>query len=204
MQPSPPLPDALGNVYIFRLTDARPAEPATNLSDVRDKVEADLRKAAGYELAKAAAKPALEAAQAGGLGGQAMAIGKRLITTEPFNSNPYTTQLPNFGPGITLTPAAVRDFAEQAFGLLAQYNPTANPNPVKLIELPEDGKLYVAQLTKITPQWDATTFYSRWLDITTGLRQALASGLRNDWFNYDAVIQRTGYKPENTQQASAD
>jgi hypothetical protein len=204
MQPSPPLPDILGNVYLFRLTDARPPEPATDLNEVRDKVETDLRKVAGYEMAKAAAKPALEAAQAGGLGGQAMAMGKRLITTDPFNSNPYSTQPPALGSGITLSPTATRDFAEQAFGLLAQYNPTTNPNPVKLIELPEDGKLYVAQLTKITPQWDADTFYSRWLDVTAGLRGAFASGLRNDWFNYDAVVQRTGYKPTNTQQAAAD
>ena len=204
MQPSPPLPDATRDVYIFRLTDARPAEPATDLNEVRAKVEMDLRKAAGYDVAKAAAKPALEAAQSGSLNAEAMAMGKRVITTDPFNSNPYTNNPPTLGGGINLSPAAARDVAEQAFGLLAQYNPTTNAHPVKLIELPEDGKLYVAQLTNITPQWDTGTFYSRWLDVSAGLRQGLANGLRSDWFNYDAVIQRTGYKPDKAQQASAD
>jgi hypothetical protein len=94
--------------------------------------------------------------------------------------------------------------SEQAFGLLAQYDPTTNAHPVKLIELPEDGKLYVAQLTNITPEWDASTFYARSLYVTGALREGLANNLRNDWFNYDAVIQRTGYKPEKTQQASED
>jgi hypothetical protein len=41
LEPSQPLEDADGNVYLFRLTDAQPAQAPQGLADVRDQVEAD-------------------------------------------------------------------------------------------------------------------------------------------------------------------
>jgi hypothetical protein len=204
MQPTGPISDVMRNVYIFRTTDAQPAEPARNLDEVREKVEQDLKMVAAFDLAQTAAGPILESARGGSMLSAAMASGKRVITTPPFNSNPYTTTPPDLGPDIKLSPKGQHDFAEQAFMLLSVYNPSTNPTPAKLITLPEDGKVYVAQLSKVSARWDANTFYTADLSVRADMHQLLASDLRRNWFDYDAAAKRLDYQPNASQKAAAN
>jgi hypothetical protein len=198
MQPTGPISDAMRNAYIFRITDAQPAEPAKNLDDMREKVERDLKMVAAFDLAQTAAGPILESARGGSMLSAAMASGKRVITTPPI------TMPPELGPDIRLSPKGQRDFADQAFTLLSAYNPSTNPSPAKLITLPEDAKVYVAQLTKVSAQWNSDTFYSDDLSARAQLQSMMAANLRQDWFNYDAAAKRLNYQPNAAQKAAAN
>ena len=51
-QPSPVLNDEAKSTYVFRLTDARPAEKPKSIDEVAKQVEEDWRLARAYELAK--------------------------------------------------------------------------------------------------------------------------------------------------------
>lgn len=198
MQPAQPLMDFKRNVYIFRLTGAQLAEKAPGLDVVRDKVEADLKRRAGYEMATATAEEQLlPAAKSGALPAAAMSMGKGVLTTEEFSTDPINRRPPNIGASIILSNSGLLDFADDAFALLSDYNATTNPNPIKLIRIPQDAKVYVAQLVKVTPQWEDRSFYSASMSATAVMRIVLARDLRHDWFNPDAVMQRLDYKPEN-------
>ncbi len=190
MQPSMPLQDYMQNVYVYRLTDARAAEPAPSLADVSVKVEADLRTQQGFEKAKEAAGPLLAAARNGTLGGAAGAIGKSTTTTESFNAGSRS-----FGLNITMSESGTAAFKDQAFRLLSQYNPSTNAHPVELIELPQDGKIYIAQLQDISTDVDKNQAFEASIQVTAMLRNDLMAGLIQDWFSYDAVVKRMDYKP---------
>jgi hypothetical protein len=204
MQPTGPISDMMRNAYIFRITNAQPAEPARSLDDMREKVEQDLKMVAAFDLAQTAAGPILESTRGGSMLSAAMASGKHVITTPPFNSNPYTTQPPDLGPEIKLSPKGQRDFAEQAFTLLSVFNPSTNPSPAKLITLPEDGKVYVAQLSKVSARWDANTFYTADMSVRADMHQLLAGDLRKDWFDYDAAAKRLNYQPDASQKSASN
>src|SRR5207244_2553082 len=98
---------------------------------VRDKVEADLKRQSGYEMASAVAQDQLlPAARNGTLPSVAMTLGKGVLTTDAFSADPINRRPPTIGASITLSPSGSIDFADEAFAMLTDYNAATNPNPV--------------------------------------------------------------------------
>lgn len=190
MKPSTPLEDGSHNIYIFRLTDARPAEPPPSAKDVAGQIEADLRTAAEYKLAQDAARQLLSSAQTGTLESAAMAAGRSVMTTEPISGNSFF-----IAAGLSLTPQATQFFIEQAQQLLAHYNPKTNAHPKELIEIPSDGKVFVAQLANVSAKWTDQNFFANSMFATAEVRAQLLLALQGNWFANTAVVQRVGYTP---------
>ena len=198
MQPAAPLKDIDGNIYILRLTDARPAQAALSLAEVAPKVDADLRNQAAYKLAQDAAGPLLAATRNGSLITAASAMGKIIWITPPFSQGSV-----DLGKDILLSPGGEREFVRQAFGLLTQYNPDTNAHPARLIELPAEGKIYVAELLHVAPRWNQANFFNFSMEVAQELQQNQLTKLRAGWMQYDATVQRLGYKPEAAQKDSS-
>jgi hypothetical protein len=87
-QPSPALADALGNVYMLRVTDAQRARAPDAIVEVLDQVRQDLLTAQAYELAKKDADTLMSAAKVSGLRSAAQAAGLNVITTGTFINRP--------------------------------------------------------------------------------------------------------------------
>jgi hypothetical protein len=202
MQPAAPLKDIDGNVYIFRLTDARRAQAAPSVDDVAPKVDADLRNQAAYKLAQDAAGPLLAATRNGSLLPAASAMGKFIWMTPPF-SKPFGGGYVELGKDIILSPEGDKEFVQQAFGLLSQYNPDTNSHPARLIELPAEGKVYIAELLHVAPRWNQANFFNYSLEVARELHQDQLIKLRAGWMQYDAVTQRLNYKPDSGSKDSS-
>jgi hypothetical protein len=190
MQPSSLLTDVARNLYIFRLTDAKPAQPAPSVDEARSQIVADLRTAAGYALAKVAGNGLIAAARSRSLDQVAKSAGKPILTTDAFS-----LFQPDPGAAVLLQPAARLTFVQQGFRLLADYNPATRPHPLGLIELPQDQHLFVAQLQSLTPDWRGTHYAQDDVEVAQYLRSQISQQLKQQWMNYDAVVQRTRYVP---------
>ncbi len=193
MQPAAPLRDSLGNSYIFRLTDVRPAEPPANLAEVKDKIDADLRLAAAYQLAQAAADSLRSAAHEKGLANAAKTAGRAVAQTDPFS-----LRSPDLGVAISLSTQGQADFIERSFKLLAGYNPTTNPDPIDVIEVPVDAKVFVAELAKVEAQWDSDSFFAISSILAQQMKTRVVQQLEQQWLDYDTVVARLGYKAQTS------
>jgi hypothetical protein len=184
LKPSQPLEDDKGNIYIYRITDARPAEPPSSIDQVASQIDADLRKAAGYQLAKEAGTQLLTAAKTTSL--KSAANGKVVFPVDTRTTNPAV---------IGLTPQDAVPFITQAEQLLGQYNPATNPHPTVLIDLPTEGKVYIAQLTGVSAPWSRDTYTDYYTSAAAKLRYGMELQLQEEW--YGKTITRNGYKPTN-------
>jgi hypothetical protein len=192
MTASDPLFDLDGNVYIYRLTDARAAEPAPDVQAVAAKIESDLRTEAAYRLAQAQAK-AILAKHATMLSSALAGSGLTEVGTAPFSD-----LNPNLGDEISLSSVGQAAFVDRAFHLLAGYDPTSGQNPMEIIEVPQDAKVFVAQLAHVTPSWDETNFYRQASEATDYLLRQEKQLLREQWMSYDQVAKRTGYQAQQS------
>ena len=84
---------------------------------------------------------------------------------------------------------------KQAFGLLDHYDPATNPHPATVIALPEQHRLFVAQVSFVNARWTAADYAEARLATAARLRQSAASAARVGWFAADAIARRTGYVP---------
>jgi PAS domain-containing protein len=192
MSVSEPYFDLVGNVYIYRLTDARAAEPAPSQAEVAVKIDSDLRTVEAYQMALDQAKNVMAVARASTISQAASANGLGTIETSPFSAiEPY------LGDGISLSDAGQTAFVNQAFDLLTGYDPTVSGHRTEIIEIPEDAKVYVAQLERITPGWNETDFYRQAAMVTRDLRMADMRQMLQQWLGYDLVAQRTGYQAQS-------
>lgn len=200
-EPTPALHDAENNAYVVRLTDMQKAHVPASLAEVQAAVEHDLRAAAALKAAKAEASKLLAAAkQAGSLKAAADAAGRKVVTAANVSFlglaradavySPPPLQLPNR--------IVQRTFLREAFDLFATVTPPA-PKPLGLIEVPRDGKVYVAQVTDGRPTAtepnDLLTLRSLLLaeiDRAGEYRSVVWS----KWFDYDDLVARMDYKAE--------
>jgi hypothetical protein len=211
LQPSQPLEDTEGNVYVFRLTDAQRAHRPSDLAEVRDQVEADYRAARAFEKTVEAARQFLEAAKKDGLAKAAAAAGKPVVATGTIGRGMYgmpPTTIPNYptsGP-------SVRALAAEAQELLNQATPDA-PHPAALVELPEERKVVVAELGEVTSRIQPDTAYATRLGVAHQMAFQQAQDLAADWFTEDAIKARLNYrslepdanpKKDRTRTASAN
>lgn len=191
-QPSQVLRDARENDYIFRLTAVDPAHKPASLDEVKAAVEADWKKAQAYELAKAQAKQVMESAAKSNLSNAAVGAGKMVTTTGPFANRP-TAEISNY----EVDPSAKANFLEQAFNLLTLAN-QKNPHPMSLIELPEAGKVIVAQLEDVKPAWRNDDMMAIAGDVfSQQIAHELEIEVYNHWFDYNELVNRVGYREEN-------
>jgi hypothetical protein len=193
-EPSRPLTDTQENAYIFRLTAAQPAHAPADLSSIVAQVTKDWKTAQAYELAKQAAQKLADSAKSIGLAQAARGIGAQVVTTDKF--------APRSGspiPGYPLTDTAAQMNLDQASGkLLAQATPSEQ-HPAMLVELPTAQRVVVAELGSaqlMAPEWYVQ------LQVTETQRQMARQKLADDWFSYNAVVSRMGYKAEAKQQGS--
>jgi hypothetical protein len=178
-------------VFIYRLTDVRAAERAPDVETVAVKIESDLRAAEAYRMAQEQAKALMAAAGKSTLAGAAAKDGLTVVNTEPFSAN-----YPFLGDGITLSDSGQVEFIKQAFDLLSGYDPRSGAHPMEIIELPQDGKIYVAQLATVTPSWNETNFYQVSLRAGDELRAQEVLPMMQQWLSYDLVTQRTAYQAQ--------
>ena len=199
LRPSAPFTESSGDAVDFvRLSAVRPPTPPADLNAVRPQVEADCRTAAAYDLAKAQADRLL-ATPGGGtaLPAAAVAAGLRVVNSQPLSMRDVSVD--------GLIPPlddAARDFMTAAFGLLDGYDPARNPYPAKVVPLPTQHRLIVTQLSFVNAGWTPATYYLDRIQFAAQLTAQDADRTRSAWFGPDAIIQRTGYKPNATPAGS--
>jgi|GEM_PF-1891681 len=204
LQPSPLFASRGDNyLYVFRLSDAQPAHvPASiNEENVLARVRQDMALQRGYEAAKAKAQAFLKDAQQLGLQGAANASSwkmpdSRLISTGHFRK---------FGggffgrviPGYPISGPARDTFAREAFKLMEEHVRTGRAQPVRMIELPQAGKVVVAEFdpqqyepVRREEGFAREVFMMRREEEMRQARQMLLQ-----WFEPQAVRQRLEYKP---------
>jgi hypothetical protein len=198
MRPSPSLFDsdektkAMPDTVIARLADVLPSEAPKNVAAAQYQIEDDLKKAAAYNLAKDQAALLQTAAKATNLAGAAIASGRSIIQVQGDNAlTIYASEVKGVYPPLG---DAASSFTKQAFSMMGTYDPKNNSHPLQLIELPEQGRLFVAQLTEVNAIWNAETYYTTAIEMTSEATRDQDEKLREGWFKLDSVTQRTGFK----------
>jgi hypothetical protein len=191
-RPSPPLQGAdINSTVFFRLTEVLPSQPAPDLATVLPQVTADLRTTAAYQLALNAAKALV--ANASNLPLPIVSISKNaLIHLDKLTMN--DRDFPQIKPELA---DSAPSFIKQAFQLLVAYDPKKNHNPAETIELPEQARVFASQLSFVDARWNADNFFYLTLDVRDNVLQMQQQLLRNQWFDFDAVVKRLDYKPNS-------
>ncbi|MGA2584467.1 MAG: hypothetical protein ABSG31_14420 [Tepidisphaeraceae bacterium] len=210
-QPSQQVQDFTGNVFIFRVSGIDPSH-VQPLSDVKDQVAADCKRAAAYQLALAAAKSFLVDAKSAGLAAAAKADGL-VSPTKTDEFLPY--QILNSQQGATiapliLKPVSVRELAQGAEKLImtpATTEPSTAPSattrrPTDLIQLYPDADAMVAELSMAMQMWGN---YGVPDENTVMLRQLFAQReqLIQALCDYDTLSQRVNFVLFETKPATA-
>jgi hypothetical protein len=190
-QPSEPLSDSQHNNFIFRLIAAQPAHAPPSMAPIAQQIEADWKLAESYDMAKQSATKLLASAKSVGLSQAASTAGLDIRTTgffQPSRGGPI--------PGYPLEDAtALRQLNSGTADLLKQATP-ADPKPDKLIELPSAHRVVVAELAGVhLPTSEGVAQ----MQATEGEQEARLDRLAAAYFDYDKVVQRLGYKPEEKQ-----
>jgi hypothetical protein len=192
LEPSQPLEDTAGNVYIFRLTDAQAARAPENLAAVRDQVESDLRASRAYQKALEEAKKFAEAAKKDRLPAAAAAAGRSVTPTGAIGRGMFgkgPTTIPNY----PTTPETRQQLVDKSYKLLSEATAEA-PHPVSLIELPDEKRVVVAELGDVTSRIQADRAYETRLGVTHQMAFQKAQDLAAEWFTSEAVKSRLDYR----------
>jgi hypothetical protein len=217
--PSDVLEDTDKDAFIFRISGFEPQHRPT-LQDAEPQIAKDLKAAAAYEMARAEANRLLAATQSADAQNHppegalpSVASGYKTETTGPVQmleltilSNflksgrqiPLFTQfqiaqqmrLEGFAPE---NPLSKFTFMTQLAPLAARANPN-EPHPAGLIDLPSDRKVLVAEVAGFELGWPDVQDYARRISVAQQNRAQLENQFANDWFNYDNVVNRLGFK----------
>lgn len=186
-KPGPAEVDDSGNIYLYRVVGAEAAHAAPNVASVRSRINSDLQMMASYDKAKSTAETLLASADKKGLNRAAVATGQTVITTNAFSGAP-TEQIEH----VTISDSARPDFIRQAFNLLTKYNRAKQPNPMSLIEIPQDGRVFVVQLDTVRRRFHVPLYMIK-LEIGNQLRAQLLRPFFARWFTYTDVVRRLNY-----------
>jgi hypothetical protein len=127
----PPLNDAEGNLYIFRITATDPSRKPQSVDEVRDTVVADLKKIAHYEQLAAAASEIERKAQTEGLLPTALAYNTTVQPSQLYLCNSYFLQ--------QLIQAGVRTATEASpLPVIGQHRPTVETIIDRSLALPRN------------------------------------------------------------------
>lgn len=197
LEPTPVFRDGQGNAYIARLTAAVGAHPPTaeERAEVSGRAEQDLRMLTAYQKALDAAKQLHEQAEREKmLQSAANTAGKRLITTGPIAMlySPYGGRQVSVE-GYTISDKSRETFATEAFSLLRGATPDRK-NPIKLIELPRDGRVVVAELSRVEAMPNqGSDVNTRAADFA---RLETAQELASDWLDVENIRKRMNWRPQ--------
>ncbi len=179
-------------IVFARLSEVLPSQAATDISGILPQVEGDVRLAAAYKLAEGQAEALQSTARSTGLVMAASASGQAVIPVLGDNAlSSYSTDVKGVFPPLA---DAAGSFTKQAFTIMGSYDPKTNPHPVQIIALPEQGRLFVAQLTEVNAIWNAESYFTTAMEFAGEATRDEDEKLREGWFRYDAVVQRTGFK----------
>jgi hypothetical protein len=198
LEPSDPLSDVEGNVYIFRLTDAQAAHAPSDIAEVKDRIESDVRAGRAYVKAMENAKKLLESTKKDRLPAAAAAAGRAVLPTGFFSKGGGfgPTTIPNYPIESDARDKLVNDAYEK---LLAQATPQ-NPHPVALIELPSEKRVLVAELGDVSSKLRPEQSFRDRLLVALSLKRQQGQDLAAQWFRPDAVKARLGYRSADPEQ----
>jgi len=190
-EPSPLLQGSdFTSVVIYRLSEVLPSEPAPSLQTVAAQVDADLRTAAAYKLAEDQARDIVTNIRNRPLFVAATA-NTPVIHLDHLSVQSY--DLPEIKPPLG---DSLRSFTTQAFGLLGAYDPALNRNPAQVIALPEQGRIFATQLSSVDADWNSENlFFDHAVQVHHQFLNGQQNFVREVWFDYEAVMKRTGFKP---------
>ncbi len=190
MQPSSPLRDTVGNIYVIRITDADPSHAPATLAEVQDRVRDDRVAAEAYQLARSPADKLLGETKVNGLKSAAAQSALPVITTGVFTNRP-NAQIGNY----LLPEDAKAQFMEGAFKLLS--TPLAHPGgqPVRVVEMPSAGKLAVTELATLEPLWNQQTQHAFADQAASQLAQEQVHLFMQSWFDWNSTVARLQYRP---------
>ncbi len=181
--------------YVLRVAEAQPAHPADK-NEAMDRLVADARLAAAYELGQQDAKKLLAEAQKSGLASAAKAAGRTVITTGligPRSSDVEHYKLPDA--------EAIQAFAQGAQQLLSKG--TGNPDhPVGVVDLKPTATALAAEINEIRPPWTPDALPTRQVQIGSQADREMASSVRQAWLSYPQVVERLRYQPRDAQKPS--
>ncbi|MBC8109256.1 MAG: hypothetical protein H7Z14_21905 [Anaerolineae bacterium] len=189
-KPSPVLRDAVGSSYVFRLTGALPASKPNSIDEVADAVQRDWRTARAYELAMKRARDLLDAARPNSLASAARESNLKSVSTGTFDLMATAVE------GVTLPPEALTKFRFDALGLLSTAATQPSGPPLRLIELPIQGKIFVAQLTSAKPRIDTAALPMIDAMVENELTGQIGEPVMKTWYDFNQVVARTGWKDE--------
>lgn len=187
-QPSPLLNDPQQNAYLFRLTAAQPPHAPPELAPIAKQVEADWKRAQAYDQAMQAAQHAYASAKTAGISQAARNANQPVISTPLFQPR-RAQEIPAYPLD---NPAAAQTLAQAASDLLSQGTPS-DKHPDALVPLPSVQRIAVIELAaQQLPE-------AEWLvqlGLTQNQQMTQVERLARDWFDYDQIVARTGYKAE--------
>lgn len=195
-KPSQVLRDSAGSSYVIRLTSAVPTGRPNSLNEVADAVERDWKFASAYDLMKSRAGALLDAARQSSLASAAREANRKTVTTGLFDSTSRSIE------NISLNADALQQFEQAALGLLSTAASRPATPPLKLIELPVRGRIFVAQLLAAKPRVDTNALGMMDAMIENEIIQRLAEPVLRTWCSYDQVVARTGYKDQRPDKKS--
>jgi hypothetical protein len=187
-QPSPVLSDSQQNSYFFRLTAAQPPHAPPELAPIARQVEADWKLSQAYDQAMQAAQKAYALAKSVGISQAARTAGQQVISTPLFQPS-RAREIPDYPLD---NPAAQQAALKAASDLLAQATPS-DKHPDALVPLPTALRAAVFELAAAQlPEAEWVVQYG----VTQNQQMEEVEHLAQDWFNYDRIVARTNYKPE--------
>lgn len=198
------LQDGAGNLYLYRLTGAKVAQPPTSVDGVRDEVIADLVKQRGYDEATRLANLLKDTALASGLEAAleadtalADALGEEVAVQKPgafvrkrvrrpgeFNR----TYIPQVGFVDETFTRACFDLGPADQGLV----------PVAVIEVPDLGLVTVVEFSKLETL-DRAAYVSTRPGLLNRIQGERASRVIGDWLNPKLIKSRNRYEVNDGQ-----
>jgi hypothetical protein len=198
-EPSVPLRDGPGNVFVFRLTDVDPAHTPKDISEIADRVERDWKRKQRFDQAKIDAQRLFEQATQQGLVAAAEQGNRKLITTGYFPSQPGSII-----PGYMIFGPSQARFIEKCFDLLSATPPRPEGRPITLVELPREGKVLVVEFADIRAPWGPLQADLAMQSAERAVLSQRLTAFRAQWFDYQAVKQRMAYQPSRKERSSDD
>ena len=206
MEPAPPRADGEGTTHVIRFVDADPAHAPRELSEVREQVAEDFKRLWAWEQARAEAQRLFDAArQSGDL--KSAAGDRSVIATGTFRRFGFEDIR-----GIALEDLASRvRFTSEAYKMVSQAaDSTTQPSatqsaatqpslaqgraPMRLIELPGEMEVLVAELASVTTDADPAEMELARLRQPLEFRQDWQMRMMPRWMSYAGVSSRLGYE----------
>lgn len=201
-EPSRTLVDLTGSEFVFRLTEALPDAPPSDMAQVQEQVVEDLRRLAAYELAVERAQALAEEARRTSLDEAASAAGLTVHDPELFVPSAGPVDAEAFGgeADSTVMPPAERNaLAEAIYGMLTDPELAEVEQPVSVLEIRPAHRAVVAELQALEGGWASEELLAlRREQLREQLRQQsiLLSTPAEDFFDFDRVAARIGYERE--------